>query len=699
MAAAFTPLGNEFLIPSENFSVSHLHIPEITGLADGGYVIVWPRFVSGENYNVFAQRYDASGTKVGAEITVNTFTDDAQYAPSIAGLSDGGFIITWNSYNQDGNPSGVYGQRYDASGSTVGAEFQINSFDESGTIRNSEVSALADGGFIVTWESTSQDGVSAQRYDSNGDAVGNEFLIDTVFSTVGAKAPAITGLTDGGFVATWDAYALDGTKGNVFAQVFDANGDAVAATFTVNTYTADWQSTSSVSALGDGGFVVVWHSDINQDGIGGDGVGSQDGSADGVYGQRYDATGAPVGSEFQVNTTTAGDQNNASIAALADGGFVVVWASDGQDGEGFGTFGQRYDANGDPIEGEFQINTQTQGDEYKAEVTALANGGFVVTWVLDDSDSDADGIYGQQFAAQLFGTSGNDVITDTFGANWLDGQSGDDILYGATGKDQIYGGSGNDALFGGKGKDTLFGGSGDDVLSGGKGDDTLIGGEGIDTADYSSETAAIIADLKAGSSTGSSAGFDTFQEIENVTGTAFKDVITGDAQTNILDGGAADDKLKGLAGSDILYGKKGADKLYGGADSDSLFGGKQGDTLYGGKGQDQLFGGAGKDDLRGGKGADTLVGGTGDDILKGASGADIFVFSSNDGSDTILDYKDNTDKIDLSGFGFLTKAEALSHFYEKGSASNDVVGFDYDGTTIRIEGADLGDINGGDIII
>ena len=54
--------------------------------------------------------------------------------------------------------------------------------------------------------------------------------------------------------------------------------------------------------------------------------------------------------EFQVNTYTQSSQNDPSITGLSDGGFVVTWGSDGQDGSGYGVFGQRFDANGDMVE-------------------------------------------------------------------------------------------------------------------------------------------------------------------------------------------------------------------------------------------------------------------------------------------------------------------------------------------------------------
>src|ERR1051326_1420451 len=92
----------------------------------------------------------------------------------------------------------------------------------------------------------------------------------------------------------------------------------------VNTTTASDQIIPAVAALGDGGYVVTW---TRYD---------QDGSGGGIHAQRYNASGNTVGDETRVNTTTGDTQEQPSVAPLADGGYVVTWMSDGQDGSGGG---------------------------------------------------------------------------------------------------------------------------------------------------------------------------------------------------------------------------------------------------------------------------------------------------------------------------------------------------------------------------
>jgi len=75
----------------------------------------------------------------------------------VTGLSGVGFVVTWTSSGQDGDRNGVYGQRYDADGTAQGTEFQINTYTAGDQVAPS-VTTLADGGFVVAWQSLDQDG-------------------------------------------------------------------------------------------------------------------------------------------------------------------------------------------------------------------------------------------------------------------------------------------------------------------------------------------------------------------------------------------------------------------------------------------------------------------------------------------------------------------------------------------------------------
>ena len=134
-----------------------------------------------------------------------------------------------------------------------------------------------------------------------------------------------------------------------------------------------------------GTFVVTWVS------IG------QDGSGAGVYARRYNASGVAQGSEFAVNTTTAGDQWTDSVAMDAAGNFVVTFSS--ADGNGTGVWMRRYNAAGTALGGEVRVNTATTSDQDWSSLAMAPDGDYVVAWRSVGQDGSLGGIYAQRYDA------------------------------------------------------------------------------------------------------------------------------------------------------------------------------------------------------------------------------------------------------------------------------------------------------------
>jgi hypothetical protein len=124
----------------------------------------------------------------------------------------------------------------------------------------------------------------------------------------------------------------------------------------------------------------------------------QDGAATGVFARRFTSSGAAAGGDLQVNTYTSGFQSVPSVAMAADGFFVVVWES-GHDGSERGVFAQRFSSAGGALGGEFQINTHSLGEQYDPAVAAESDGDFVVVWSSDDQDGFEAGIFGRRFSS------------------------------------------------------------------------------------------------------------------------------------------------------------------------------------------------------------------------------------------------------------------------------------------------------------
>jgi hypothetical protein len=153
----------------------------------------------------------------------------------------------------------------------------------------------------------------------------------------------------------------------------------------VNTHTIFEERIPAVACDPSGNFVVVWEGD-------GDGSGNY-----GIFGQRYDATGAAAGEQFQINTYTTDFQITPAVSMDARGDFVVVWGSKSQDGDGYGVFGQRFDALGNRTGAEFPVNTYTTGSQASPTVAMDRAGAFVVAWSSLLEDGDRFGVFAQRF--------------------------------------------------------------------------------------------------------------------------------------------------------------------------------------------------------------------------------------------------------------------------------------------------------------
>ena len=315
----------------------------------------------------------------GPEFQVNTYTTGNQDRPVVGMAPDGRFVIAWESQGVDGSDDGVVGQRYAASGTPQGANLLVNSFT-TGFQAEVAVAVARDGSFVVVWESPGQDGSSygvfGQRYAASGSRLGVEFQVNT-FTTNGQGRASVAIAPNKTFVVVWASDQVPGGLFETFAQRFDAGGARIGSEFQVNTYTTGYQiplrNGPAVAIDAGGNFVVVWTS---YDPVGQ----NQDGSSAGAFGQRFSASGTRLGGEFQVNTYTTGFQYVPAVAADSNGNFVVVWESEGQDGSGYGAFGQRFNSSGSRLGAEFQVNTYSTSNQFGPTVTADAQGNFVVVW-------------------------------------------------------------------------------------------------------------------------------------------------------------------------------------------------------------------------------------------------------------------------------------------------------------------------------
>ncbi|UCE36192.1 MAG: hypothetical protein JSW00_11670 [Thermoplasmata archaeon] len=337
-----TPFDDEFLVNSYTSNIQRN--PSVAMNSTGYFVIVWASWPQdGDKHGIYAKRYDSNGneltppssalrgTEVGNEFRVNTYVTDSQNSPSVAMTSNGSFVISWDSWGQDGSSNGVYAQIYDASGNPAGNEFRVNAYT-MGIQGSPSVAMDSTGNFTIAWDGQKDSGdygITARRYKNNGVPIGGEIQVNT-YTTDLQSNPSIAMNSTGDFVIVWYSMGQDGSGTGIYARRYNNNGNPISDEFQVNTYITDNQILPSVAMDLDGNFVITWSSY------------EQDGSDYGVFARQYKKDGSPIAIEFKVNTYTMSSQDEPSIGMDSNGNYVISWRSSEQDGDYYGVFAQRF---------------------------------------------------------------------------------------------------------------------------------------------------------------------------------------------------------------------------------------------------------------------------------------------------------------------------------------------------------------------
>jgi hypothetical protein len=299
------------------------------------------------------------------EQQVNTFTNGAQETPSVTALADGGWVVTWVSVGQDGAGGGIYQQCYNANGSPNGIEKRVNAVTIDSQ-HSPSITALSDGGWVVTWVSNGQDGsaggIYQQRYNADGSLHAGEQKVNT-YATDAQEMPSVTGLGDGGWVVSWQSAGQDGSGYGIYQQRFSADGvPASGADDLVNIGKSGDQTKPSITTLKDGGWVVTWQ------------------NGNDLLQRIYNADGTPRFSTVVNLDNIDSSERSPSVTALEDGGWVVTLEST-KDGSVWGIYQQRFGSDGNAgTYPEQKVNTRTWQSQDAPSVTALADGGWIVTW-------------------------------------------------------------------------------------------------------------------------------------------------------------------------------------------------------------------------------------------------------------------------------------------------------------------------------
>ena len=306
---------------------------------------------------------------------VNTYTDYGQVRPLVASVGDE-YIVVWEHETVfHPGPDGAFGstqaQRYDSAGCAIGDEFTVNTVTQGDELPSS-VAMSSNGSFVVAWTHALYpqypglypSSIRIQRFDSAGMPAGGEQVVKE------DEEDGKLAIDDvGDFIVAWEVDT------GIAAQRFDSAGTAQAGELEI---VVDDLWGFELAKAGDGSFVVVWGDRLNNTNCN-------------IVGQRFDAFGGLLDPPFQVNTTTVGCGEDPVVEYLADDGFVIVWHR--YPGYGKQVLGQTFDSGGQATGAEFEVHADGTDFQRSPRVAAdPTTGGFVVSWTRQESNSSVDGI-------------------------------------------------------------------------------------------------------------------------------------------------------------------------------------------------------------------------------------------------------------------------------------------------------------------
>lgn len=408
--AQFDSLGPEFVINDASGPFIGAVNPSLAASEDG-FVVAWEDYRNDPSFSdIYAQRYDATGSMIGANFMANMpdTTMNGQYECTV-GMNAHGFIIAWEDESFY-----VYAQRYDSTGAAIGTAMYVGD-DGGAALKRYPNIAVSDSLFALTWVDTRNGGgvtfipdVYGQVYRCNGDSVGGNIKLNEAGVTYQYSEPEVTAADDG-FLFSWcDDRTAPEMYFDIYGQRIDGNGVAAGANFLINEDAGTAVHNIPASGSNGGNTIVCWTDErnLNQD----------------IYGQRYGFGGTPGGTNFMVSRDSmVGDQQKPACATNGNGNTMIVWQDTRNQrgwGNGIDIFAQICDSAGTLMGGNLLVNDTLLGDRYTDNpiVAALANGQFLVAW--EDARNGMYDIYAQAFSEDGQPVGSNFAVNENPGTTW-----------------------------------------------------------------------------------------------------------------------------------------------------------------------------------------------------------------------------------------------------------------------------------------
>lgn len=382
-------IGNNFMVNDEGSPNTYNDHPVAAIGPAGNFVIAWNDNRESDD-DVFAQRFDATGNPLGANVKVNTDgeTEYGQYPPGIGIADNGDFVITWADNRRSGEAD-VYYQRYSSSGVALGANMLANDTSLAIPEKRSTLAMNGNGNFVIVWDdyssfNPSDPDVMAQRFSPTGAKIGTSFKVNDDATTEAQQGVDVAINDNGHFIISWIDNRIDNFFGDIYAQRYDQNGIAIGSNFLGDDFGGSGMQEYARCAISNaGGFVLTWsNSKTNTD----------------ILAINYDNQGQVSGASYTVNDDIgSGKQIVPATAMNENGDFVIVWEDYRDDYRGE-VYLQRYDNAAHQLGANVKVNTDNGYYNYTLSPAVAMNntGQFIVAWT-DRRSTNCPELYVQRY--------------------------------------------------------------------------------------------------------------------------------------------------------------------------------------------------------------------------------------------------------------------------------------------------------------
>ncbi|MEM6797709.1 MAG: hypothetical protein AAF725_27320 [Acidobacteriota bacterium] len=361
-----------------------------------------------------ASRSEEPLTPLGPEVQLNEHTAGGQSMPNLANHA-GGFVVVWSSVDAYGyTPSTVRGRRFDPGLVPLGEEFQVSAPLSTIEEFGADVGAWDDESFVVVWaRDVANSEIRAQIYDASGSPQGEPLEVADTESLVGYPRVEVG---EGDFLVLWSSTSSESEQG-----VFPGDGDGLSVQ--ARRFSSDGQSLGTIFQVNSytPGDQTQPRAARLEDGSAWvvfrdfQGAGGSE-EVQSVKVRRLAPGGVPTGADFQVNESTTGVALRPRISAASDGSFVVAWTSGVLELTEDAAIARRWGPGPVPLPlgDQFRV-TQQKLRSSASEVVHLPDDGFLIVW---EQSEGAPNPFVSDIAVGRFGSDGN-RIGDDFTVNTL----------------------------------------------------------------------------------------------------------------------------------------------------------------------------------------------------------------------------------------------------------------------------------------